>query len=195
MISQELINSALSWNEFYSLSQQLAEEKRTTGPDQSESLINYTELNWVRMQRIEKTLVLQEDIAEKVKQITQSYILLVITEAWCGDGAQNLPAIAKMCELNPNLTLKVIFRDEHLEIMDQFLTNGARSIPIVLLLDATTLEVKGKWGPKPQAAMQLLHDFKNNPDMPRNEFYKQLHTWYAKNKSVDIQHEIITLLS
>jgi len=194
MITQELINSALSWKEFYALSEQLVAEKRTTGTNQSEALLKYSELNWVRMQRMEKTLSILPEIKEKIESLKESYIALVITEAWCGDGAQNLPAIAKICDLSENLELKVIFRDEHLDIMNRYLTNGAMSIPIIVLLKKDTLEEVGVWGPKPRAAMEILANFKANPEMPRDVFYKELHTWYAKNKSIDIQHEFMLLI-
>jgi len=193
MITQELINSALSWNEFYALSEQLVAEKRTTGPNQTEALLKYTELNWVRMHRMNKTLSILPEIKEKVDAINEKYLALVITEAWCGDGAQNLPAIAKICELSDNLELKVIFRDDHLGIMNRYLTNGAMSIPIIILLKKDSLEEVGVWGPKPKAALDILANFKANPEMPRDVFYKELHTWYAKNKSIDVQYEFMQL--
>ena len=193
MITQEIINSALSWNEFYALSEQLVAEKRTTGPNQTEALLKYTELNWVRMHRMNKTLSILPEIKEKVDAINEKYVALVITEAWCGDGAQNLPAIAKICELSDNLELKVIFRDDHLGIMNRYLTNGAMSIPIIILLKKDSLEEVGVWGPKPKAALDILANFKANPEMPRDVFYKELHTWYAKNKSIDVQYEFMQL--
>ncbi|NCP83863.1 MAG: thioredoxin family protein [Bacteroidetes bacterium] len=195
MITQKLLDSALSWNEFYALSEQLVAEHRTTGSNQSETLLKYTELNWVRMHRIAKTLSILPEIREKIESLTESYIALVITEAWCGDGAQNLPAIAKICDLSDKLALKVIFRDENLDIMNSYLTNGAMSIPIIVLLRKVTLEEVGVWGPKPKAAMEILANFKANPTMSRDVFYKELHTWYAKNKSVDVQYEFMQLLN
>lgn len=35
----------------------------------------------------------------------------------------------------PELELRVLRRDEHPEIMDEYLTNGSRSIPVVIVLD------------------------------------------------------------
>jgi len=140
-----------------------------------------------------KTLSILPEIKEKVDAINEKYVALVITEAWCGDGAQNLPAIAKICELSDNLELKVIFRDDHLGIMNRYLTNGAMSIPIIILLKKDSLEEVGVWGPKPKAALDILANFKANPEMPRDVFYKELHTWYAKNKSIDVQYEFMQL--
>lgn len=194
LITKELIDSAMTWQEYWNLNEQLVAENRTTGPDQSETMLKYTVLNWTRMQRLNKTLELQDDVVEAVSKVSERFVILAITEAWCGDAAQNLPAIAKIAELNPNIEFKLILRDEHPEIMDAYLTNGNRSIPKVIILKGDALNEVGVWGPKPAEAMKLLAEFKANPSMPRDEFYKQLHTWYAKNKSVDVQYEILNLL-
>ena len=61
--------------------------------------------------------------------------LLVIAEDWCGDASNTVPIIAKLAARLPGLELRVILRDENPEVMDQYLTNGARSIPIVIALD------------------------------------------------------------
>jgi hypothetical protein len=194
LITPALLDKAMNWQTYWNLNEQLVAENRTTGPDQSESMIKYSVLNWTRMQRLEKTLELQADVVEAISKITERFVILAITEAWCGDAAQNLPAIAKMAALNPNIDLKLILRDEHTDIMDAYLTNGSRSIPKVIILKGESLEEVGVWGPKPTEPMKLLAEFKANPTMPRDEFYKQLHTWYAKNKSVDVQYEILELL-
>ncbi|TNE68600.1 thioredoxin family protein [bacterium] len=193
-ISPELLSKAMTWQEYWDLNEKLVAENKTTGTEQSESLLKYTVLNWTRMQRIQKTLELEASVVETVKKIDTEFIILAITEAWCGDAAQNLPAIAKIAELNPKLDFKLILRDEYPTVMDHYLTNGSRSIPKVIVLKKENLEEIGVWGPKPAEPMKLLAEFKANPEMPRDEFYKNLHTWYAKNKSVDVQYEIVELL-
>ncbi len=62
--------------------------------------------------------------------------LLVLAEDWCGDASNTIPVLAKVAEQVPGLELRVLRRDEHPEVMDRYLTNGARSIPIVIALDA-----------------------------------------------------------
>ena len=74
--------------------------------------------------------------------------LLVIAEDWCGDASNTVPIIARLVDLAPGLELRVLPRDENPELMDQYLTNGARSIPIVIALDESFREL-GHWGPRP----------------------------------------------
>ena len=49
----------------------------------------------------------------------------------------------------PGLELRIVLRDEHPEVMDRYLTNGSRSIPIVIALDEEFREL-GHWGPRPR---------------------------------------------
>ena len=58
----------------------------------------------------------------------------MIAEDWCGDASNTIPILAKLVEL-PGLELRVLRRDEHPEVMDRYLTDGSRSIPIVIALD------------------------------------------------------------
>ena len=60
-----------------------------------------------------------------------------------------MPVLAKLAATVPGLELRVILRDQHPEVMDRYLTNGSRSIPIVIALDEQFREL-GHWGPRPR---------------------------------------------
>jgi hypothetical protein len=79
--------------------------------------------------------------------------------------------------------------------MDQYLTDGkSRSIPILAAFNPEN-DFLFRWGPRPKHAQALLHAWKNNPMPPSHEvFEKEVHTWYAQNKGVDLQDEIMQLL-
>jgi len=74
--------------------------------------------------------------------------LLVLAEDWCGDASNTIPILAKLVEQLPGVDLRILRRDEHPAVMDRYLTNGSRSIPIVIALDADFMEL-GHWGPRP----------------------------------------------
>ena len=74
--------------------------------------------------------------------------LLVIAEDWCGDASNTVPVVAKLVDAVPGLELRVILRDANPEVMDRYLTNGSRSIPVVIALDENYREL-GHWGPRP----------------------------------------------
>jgi hypothetical protein len=119
---------------------------------------------------------------------------LVITEGWCGDAAQNLPILNTIAEAIEGIDLKLILRDEHLDIMDQFLTNGGRSIPKLIAIEKESNEIIGVWGPRPYKAQQMMVEFKENPTVEYSEFVKEVQLWYARDKGKSVEKEIIDLL-
>ncbi len=52
----------------------------------------YINLNQHRMSRVEKTYTVSEELAQQVKRLTHKTYWLILTEHWCGDAAQTLPA-------------------------------------------------------------------------------------------------------
>jgi hypothetical protein len=131
-----------------------------------------------------------------LQSISRPQLWLVITEAWCGDGAQSIPYLAKLAEGNPLITLRLLFRDEHLEVMDAYLTNGNRSVPKLVALTADLQQQLFTWGPKPLYLMQLHAAYKLNPEgRSYASLREEMHLWYAKNKHQDLEAELIPLLT
>ncbi len=200
IISQAVLDSGMTYDEYRKQTDDLLAAGKTTGADQSEALLHYTKLNVTRMNRLDKTTILTEETLEKLALIEKPQIWLVLTEAWCGDAAQVVPVIHKLAEASPNITLRLLLRDENLALMDAFLTNGTRSIPKFIALDAETLEVIADWGPRPQALqailMPQLQEIKQilDPDLrtQRMDEWKTLaQSWYNKDKTRSTQADIL----
>ena len=128
-IIEKSLQNTLSYQEYITTVKELLAQGKSTGYEQSEALTNYSLLNDRRMKRLDKTIKLSIETVQEIKTIKEPQTWLVITEGWCGDAAQNLPVINKIAALNENIDLKLVLRDEHLELMDLFLTNGGRAIP------------------------------------------------------------------
>lgn len=182
------IEKAFTFAEYVSLIDKLLLENKTTGENQSEEMFHYGKMNRQRMKRLEKTIVLQESLKEKVRKLTKPQIWLILTEGWCGDAAQSLPVLEKIVAENPLIQTKYLLRDENLELMDQYLTNNARSIPKLIILDAETLEELATWGPRPQNAMDYFNEMKQQ-DVEKLEIMEKLQRWYLDDKTVSIQKE------
>ncbi len=202
-IPRSIISEAMSYPAYRELIDRLFVDGKTTGPDDSEAMLNYSHLNISRMRRLDKTTQLTEETLAQLSEIKQPIIWLTLTEGWCGDAAQVVPVLNHMANESEQLELKLLLRDQHLDIMDAFLTNGGRSIPKVIFLDAKTLEVLGSWGPRPAAAQQLIEEFKTNApkiaDLEERKAYeeeikKQTQLWYAKDKTRSIQLEVVEAL-
>ena len=195
---KEVIDSSLkkgiSYTEYRDLVSDLLKEQKSTGPNQSEALYNYSLLNDRRMKRLDKTSKLTEETIENVKKINQPQTWLVLTEGWCGDAAQNLPVLSKMAEENENVDLKLVLRDENLELMDAFLTNGGRSIPKLIALDEDK-NVLFTWGPRPSVATKMITDYKEENGVVDAKIKEDLQRWYNKDKGINVQEDLISLLS
>ena len=120
----------------------LVVEGKTTGIEQREDLIDYTALNERRMRRWDKTLKIAPEAIARTANTTEKVTWVVLTESWCGDAAHVIPVLNKLAELNPGVTLKIVMRDKNEALMDQFLTNGGRSIPKLIAYDTIKKEVK-----------------------------------------------------
>lgn len=188
-----LLATAYTYASYRSAIDSLLAENKTTGSNHAEDMLQHTRMNVQRMKRLDKTAQLQPDLLAHLKGMTQAQTWLVISEAWCGDAAQNLPYLQLMAEASHTIELKIVLRDENLELIDQFLTFGGRSIPKLLLLDADTNEVLEIWGSRPAAAQSLFMNLKAQ-QVPYLEASTQLHKWYADNKGLDLQAALLLIL-
>ena len=184
----------LSYADYRHLVSEHAEAGTSTGASQSESLTQYTKLNDARMRRLDKTTKIPQQIEERFRSFEGNHTWLVLTESWCGDAAQTMPAMNKLAELTDGIELKVISRDENPELMNEFLTNGARSIPKLIVFDNETREVIGEWGPRPSTATKMAAEYKAEHGYLSPEFKKDLQVWYNKDKGQTALNDLSELL-
>lgn len=185
----------ISYTQYRVLIDNLLLNNQTTGPNQSEDLVEYTKMNVQRMSRLDKTVHVNSELLLALDALEGSFNMLVISEGWCGDAAQILPVIQKFAEhSNGKLNLKIVLRDEHLPLIDQYLTNGGRAIPVVLFMNKENGDVISKWGPRPEFLQEKMQIWKTETS-DIWELSKWIHTWYAKDKTQSIQEEMLKILS
>jgi len=160
--------------------------------DFENKLLEYTKLNQKRTERILKTYKPNDEIINAISKIDKKQTWLIITEDWCGDSAQNVPYIFQMTKLNKNIDFKIIYRDENLDVIDQYLTNGGRAIPKIIGFDEEGNEVF-QWGPRPETAKLLVKEWKES-GLAYNEFSEKLHLWYGKDRGKTVEAEFLALL-
>ncbi len=190
----EALPKAISYEEYRSLVSNLLTEDLSTGPVQSDSLLHYSQLNDRRMRRWDKTVELDEEVAKRLRSFNGDIAWLVLTEGWCGDAAHALPVMHKMSLLNEGIQLKLLLRDENLDLMDAFLTNGGRSIPKLIVLDTTTVEPLHTWGPRPGVVAEWIAEEKNKHGHLTEAFKTELQKWYNKDKGRTIANDLVALL-
>lgn len=183
----------MSYPQYRQLLERLMAEGKTTGTNQSAEMTEYARLNLARISRIEKTLQISPELRQAMSDVKKPLHWVLLTEGWCGDAAQNVPLLGRIAELQPLIRLHVLLRDEHLEIMDAYLTNGGRAIPKLICLDEHWVE-QGTWGPRPVPAQELVTAYKANGGTDYKQMAEQLHLWYAKDRTYTMQAEITELL-
>ena len=194
-VVQKGISKAMSYRDYRILVDNLSVEGRSTGPEQTETLTNYTVLNQRRMKRLDKTLKITEEAVKKINDFDKKVTWLVLTESWCGDAAQTMPMMNKVAEHNDNISFKVILRDENLDVINRFLTNNTMSIPKLVMVEDATGEILGDWGSRPKIASQMVIDYKNEHGMLTLEFKEDLQIWYNKDKGQSTLRDLMELLA
>jgi hypothetical protein len=195
-VNSTLLDRGFSYSEFVELTERLVQENRTTGANQSEEYLAYTRICLQRMLRWNKTSKVSDELAQLMGRVNRPQVWILITEAWCGDGAQSIPHLAKLADLSPNITLKIVIRDEHPDLIEAYLTNGNRSIPKLIAATADLQQELFTWGPKPKYLIDRHAAFKQNSEgRSYSDFLEEVHLWYAKNKQKDLETEIYPLIS
>lgn len=143
---------------------------------------------WEGMERIAQV---PEWAVAAVRATGEKFNLLVIAEDWCGDGSSTIPYLAKLATLTRSIELRVLRRDEHPAVMDQYLTEGARAIPIVIVLNRG-LEELGHWGPRPRALQEWVQ--RERAKTGTKPPYPQIRRWYARDKGESTLREVLELL-
>ena len=189
------LNAAITYDQYFELMQDLVAQNSTTGPNQSKNMVDYTRMNLQRMRRVYKTTQITPELAVAMTKVTIPSYWIVLTEAWCGDAAQSIPVLAKLAELNDTIELKLLLRDEHLDLMTAYLTDGARAIPKLIWMAKENSEEVATWGPRPEAAQELLISYKGNPEETYDEFSEKLQRWYNQDKTETLQIELLSMIS
>ncbi|WP_339623086.1 thioredoxin family protein [uncultured Winogradskyella sp.] len=191
----ESLKRAMSYGDYRTLVMSLVDNASTTGNDKSEALANYTMLNNKRMKRWDKTVKISDALKTEIEQFSNKITWLVITESWCGDAAHIMPVINKLAALNSNIDYKIVLRDENDDLMDQFLTNGGKSIPKLIMIDNATNSVVNTFGPRPAVATKMVSDYKLEHGNITPEFKEDLQHWYNKDKGQSTLNDLVHLLA
>lgn len=182
----------LSWNDYLSYFDSVLTADNPTAPYDDPQYFDYAKLNQARQNRwLRKDNLLPETV-DILSQIKEPLNWTLITEPWCGDAAHIVPIVYQMSQVNPLVQLNIQLRDRHSEI-EQYLTNGTKSIPILIIRSAEGKDL-AVWGPRPAKAQDTFARLKaEGADFEAQKL--ALQHWYNEDKTVEIQKEIGKILS
>lgn len=140
-----------------------------------------------------KTARPAEGAVERLREIGGNWKMLVLSADWCGDASNTVPMLARFSEATPQLEIRILERDKNPELMDRYLTNGARSIPLAILLDDAFRPV-AHWGPRPRELQEWVLKEKRTTARPAEEIYHDVRSWYARDRGKTALAELLYLL-
>ena len=158
-----------------------------------EEYLNYTKLNWSRMNRWLKKFEPTAEAKNFFNSIQEKQTWILITEPWCGDAAHSVPQIYALVEDNVNIQLDIQLRDAEPFLIDSYLTNGGKSIPKLVIRNQAGNDI-AVWGPRPAQLQDLFLKLKEE-GKEFGDIKEVIQKWYNEDKGVEIQKELIALLS
>ena len=122
----------------------------------------------------------------------RGYRFVVIAEDWCGDASSTVPVVARFAEAS-GIELRILRRDEHPEVIDAYLSAGARAIPVVIVLTEAMEEV-GHWGSRP-AKLQAFVRGERAQGRQSRAYFPEVRRWYAHDKGESTLREILAVMA
>ncbi len=186
-------HNGLTYDEYFKVMQQSFEGFNVEDlNEEKKEQFEITPLNIQRSGRIDRTYHVPETLCQEIREISEPQLWMVLSEPWCGDSAQTLPYINKFAQCNPKIKMRILLRDMNLDIMDKYLINGARSMPLLVAFDEAGNELF-KWGSRPKEASELFAREKA-AGLHKDEILPKLHLWYGRNRGKALEQEFYDLL-
>ncbi|QIG89791.1 thioredoxin family protein [Chryseobacterium sp. POL2] len=181
-------DNGVSYQDYLSNAAERLEHPQT---DEDKDYEEYYKLGIQRMNRMNEKFHPNEQQLERLAQKKFDGKILIISEAWCGDASQVVPVVSNFFGTEK---VKISYRDQDPSLIDDFLTNGSKSIPVVIILDKDFNYIN-HWGPRPKHGKELLEMHKADPEgFSKEDFYVKLQTYYAKNRGLDTIEELLELI-
>ena len=140
----------------------------------------------------ERRTVVPAETASLIRDVGPHRVL-VITEPWCGDSLAILPSVLRLFNAAGS-EVRIVRRDEHPDLVDRYLTNGGRAIPMVIVLDEAFSE-RFHWGPRPRPAQSIFEGQRAAlaaGRIDKTTVHKQIRAFYARDKGQAVISELAT---
>ncbi|MCB0539690.1 MAG: thioredoxin family protein [Chitinophagales bacterium] len=188
--TKDYINSLQTIEDYNIFFKKIVEKEITEAPYSDDGFYAYTEANFKRINSLKTKIDLDKKLYNALQEVSNWHFVL-ITEPWCGDASFAQPVIEAVTVAG-DLNLKIAIRDKNENLINAFLTNGGKSIPIFIALDEN-LNYKFHWGPRPKPLQEEVVEFlKTKPSV--EEKIKMAHLWYLKDKGKTFQQELLDLI-
>ena len=182
----------MKWDEYLVKFEEVLDGKNVQHPYDDPTYVYYVKLNSSRVNRWLKTGALNIETTDILDKINCHQKWILITEPWCGDAANIAPIIDLMAEYSDKIDFEIELRDGDTHLIDNYLTNGGKSIPILVARDENNKDVF-VWGPRPKECQEMVLLNKDS-EMSNIEKKSAIQIWYNQDKGQSIQREIRDLV-
>jgi len=189
----EIMQNTTNWEGYLNAFEEILSANPAPAPYDNPAYLEYVKLNHSRQKRWLKLGVVSPAVIEEIKKISSPQTWYIITEPWCGDAAHSIPFLKLMSAHNPLITLKIVWRDTAPFMIENYLTNGGKSVPKVIVRNDQGSDLF-TWGPRPTPCQQIYLEMKEN-NTPFEEQKITLQNWYNNDKGVTLQNEMIQLIN
>jgi len=165
--------------------------RQSEGDFEPKAYFRYVEMNQSRIRRLLKRDRWTQEEISQLDINDHPICWLVITEHWCGDAANSLPYMIQLADHLPQLNIKFVYRDDDVELIDSFLTNGGRSIPKVIAYEPESRLVLTTWGPRPSQLQEKTLMWLRDPEMDLETRAYLTQKWYIEDKGLSIKKELL----
>ena len=153
----------------------------------------YSKYNLERQERVQSEWQMSPSFEKAVREFEGPLCWLFITDDWCIDSAYSLPLLLEAAEMRDDVTLSILMKDDNLDILDLFLTNGARSIPKLIAIEEDG-SVRYAWGPQPEKIRLIRKDLIESGAEGRIVSGTTI-DWYADKGWLEVEKELTELFS
>lgn len=182
----------MNYHEYIHLFDTILTSEYPQTPYDKPAYINYVKLNQSRMSRWTRNLDLQPDLIDALNDLEEPQHWIIITEPWCGDAAHSVPFLVAIAEKSPKITYEIQLRDSVPFLINDYLTNGGKSIPKLVARDLDGNDLF-TWGPRPHASQEIFDKMKSEGAI-YDEITLKLQAWYNSDKGQAVQQELLDLV-
>lgn len=154
-----------------------------------QNYIEAMQVNKEEMNKIYNLFSLSDDEKIRLAELKDAGMkVIALTEDWCGDAMLNNPILLKITE-ETCMEVRFVLRDQNLELMDQYLTNGtSRAIPIYIFIDKEGDEF-AVWGPRAKQIQELVDGERSKLPAQEAEDYKEKQMSMYKKLTASYQED------
>ena len=154
--------------------------------------LEYITNNFITVQTILKTYEPSSQIKNIISKLPPMDVYIIM-ENWCGSSANIVPYAVKMLNTIAETKIHVVPRDVNEDFMNLYLSDGKKSIPIIIGFDKTGNELF-KWGSATSVQTEYSKHLQAQK-MEFSDFILAMKKWFLEHNEEAIEGDFISVFN